>query len=200
MFVYPELPLFANTDQVLTFPKHLDRPLRLYVYNHEYNITRSLTINPTRHWGGEGALGCVLGFGALHRLPAPLQEPPQAPGETLFESARLSHESNQPSHQPQTPTVHNDFLVPATLQFSPIATSSDSARASSNRSPGAQAKHKQRAHHNLDSSSVIDDYFREGEQKSKEADHVPETKGGKELAPPPRGPPRAGAASPEKKG
>ncbi|EDU45821.1 golgi reassembly stacking protein 1 [Pyrenophora tritici-repentis Pt-1C-BFP] len=47
----------------------LNRPLRLYVYNHEYNVTRPVTITPTRTWGGEGALGCVLGFGALHRIP-----------------------------------------------------------------------------------------------------------------------------------
>ncbi|KAI9770993.1 MAG: hypothetical protein M1840_002697 [Geoglossum simile] len=190
---------------------HLDRPLRLYVYNHEYNVTRPLTINPTRHWGGEGALGCVLGFGALHRLPAPLQEPPQAPGETLFESARLSHDSNPPSLQPQAITpanTNNDFLVPATLQFS-STTASDPAhipRGSSNRSPGAHAKHKPRAHHNLGSSSVMDDYFREGEQKSKEVDDVPETERGKGVAPPPRAgggpppPPRVGAVSPEKKG
>ncbi|KAI9775730.1 MAG: hypothetical protein M1839_000932 [Geoglossum umbratile] len=190
---------------------HLDRPLRLYVYNHEYNATRSLTINPTRHWGGEGALGCVLGFGALHRLPAPLQEPPQAPGETLFESARLSHDSNPPSLQPQTTTAtantNNDFLIPATLHFSPTAPSNPAhiPRGSSNRSPGIQAKHKQRVHHNLGSNSAMEDYFREGEQKSREVDYVPETKAGREISPPPKAgggpppPPRARTVSPEKK-
>ena len=35
----------------------VDRPLRLIVYNHEYNVTRPVTITPSRGWGGEGALG-----------------------------------------------------------------------------------------------------------------------------------------------
>src|SRR5436305_3146371 len=78
---------------------HLDRELRLYVYNHEYDVSRELSIHPSRHWGGDGALGCVLGFGALHRLPAPLNEPISAPGETLSTSAdaaRCSSEDNRP--------------------------------------------------------------------------------------------------------
>src|SRR5436309_6983408 len=100
----------------------MSRPLRLYVYNHEYNVTRELTINPSRHWGGEGALGCVLGFGALHRLPAPLQEPPQAPGETLFETARFSNEDNRPATASSgshfmtpypPPSTSTEFLIPA---------------------------------------------------------------------------------------
>ena len=63
----------------------LSRCLRLWVYNHEYGVTRVVSITPERGWGGEGALGCVLGFGALHRVPAPLDEPPDAPGETVFD-------------------------------------------------------------------------------------------------------------------
>lgn len=50
----------------------MNRPLRLYVYNNEYDVTRMVTITPAKGWGGEGALGCILGYGALHRVPAPL--------------------------------------------------------------------------------------------------------------------------------
>ena len=64
---------------------YLSRPLRLHVYNHEYGVVREVTVTPSRNWGGEGALGCTLGYGALHRIPPPLEEPPQGPGETLFE-------------------------------------------------------------------------------------------------------------------
>lgn len=66
---------------------YIGRPLRLWVYNNEYNVTRELEIVPSREWGGDGALGCVLGFGALHRLPPPLDEPVEAPGETMFDGA-----------------------------------------------------------------------------------------------------------------
>ncbi|KAF3936992.1 hypothetical protein ABW19_dt0209175 [Dactylella cylindrospora] len=64
---------------------HIDRPLQLYVYNHEFNVTREVTILPRKHWGGDGALGCVLGYGALHRLPPSLEEPLSQPGEAIFE-------------------------------------------------------------------------------------------------------------------
>ncbi|KAL1892524.1 hypothetical protein Sste5346_007036 [Sporothrix stenoceras] len=64
---------------------HIGRPLRLWVYNNEYDVTREVSIQPSRDWGGEGALGCVLGYGALHRLPAPLSEPVSGPGETMFD-------------------------------------------------------------------------------------------------------------------
>ncbi|KAL1628463.1 hypothetical protein SLS56_005914 [Neofusicoccum ribis] len=66
---------------------YVNHPLRLFVYNHEYNVTRPITITPSRNWGGTGLLGCVLGFGALHRVPPPLEEPPAGPGETLFDTA-----------------------------------------------------------------------------------------------------------------
>ncbi|KAJ1331248.1 GRASP55/65 PDZ-like domain-containing protein [Microdochium nivale] len=68
----------------------IGRPLKLWVYNNEYNVTRELEIVPSRDWGGEGALGCVLGFGALHRLPAPLSEPVEGPGETMFDGGENS--------------------------------------------------------------------------------------------------------------
>jgi hypothetical protein len=177
----------------------MDRPLRLLVYNHEYNVTRPVTITPSRTWGGEGALGCVLGFGALHRIPATLDEPPQGPGETLFEAHHQTHDDVQPS--PGLPTPHQqqqqqqqdasngqfeaiptaapagDFLVPANMSFQ-------------SKSPppppgggGGRAK-KARAHHNVAPVSDMDEYFKEGEAKSKEEDYAPSSKGA--LPPPPK--------------
>lgn len=71
----PEGVLHGESGLSELVEDHIGRPLRLYVYNSEYDVTRELTIHPSRDWGGEGALGCVLGYGALHRLPAPLSEP-----------------------------------------------------------------------------------------------------------------------------
>ncbi len=68
-------------------------PLRLWVYNHEYDVAREVEVAPSRDWGGEGALGCVLGYGALHRLPAPLSEPVHAPGETMFDGGGTGEDS-----------------------------------------------------------------------------------------------------------
>ncbi|RMD44059.1 hypothetical protein DV735_g1138, partial [Chaetothyriales sp. CBS 134920] len=65
---------------------HLNRTLVLWVYNSEFDVVREVELVPRRGWGGEGALGAVLGYGALHRLPVGIGEEVQAPGEHLFDA------------------------------------------------------------------------------------------------------------------
>ncbi|GAA6044353.1 hypothetical protein JCM8097_002784 [Rhodosporidiobolus ruineniae] len=55
---------------------HVDKPLRLFVYNSDYDITREAILVPNRSWGGEGLLGCGVGYGLLHRIPKPQDRPP----------------------------------------------------------------------------------------------------------------------------
>ncbi|KAL1842370.1 hypothetical protein VTJ49DRAFT_5435 [Mycothermus thermophilus] len=174
---------------------HIGRPLRLYVYNHEYDVTREVTIQPSRDWGGEGALGCVLGYGALHRLPAPLSEPVNAPGETMFDTDLVAGApagasvSTGPSPPPLEPT---DLLVPAQMVAAQVAPGSAP--------PPPRGKKKERAHHH-GAPNLMDDYFKEQEKKSRELDGAPSRKSSP-LPPPPKGgpprggPPRAGVASP----
>lgn len=167
----------------------MERPLRLLVYNHEYDVTRPVTITPSRNWGGQGALGCLLGFGALHRIPAPLEEPPQGPGETLFDLSSGADEksalaaADASANMTSLPTG-GDFLVPANMQFdkagSPGPPSNTSARTK-----------KHRTYQNASPTKGLDDYFAEGEAKSKEQDFAPAAKAGA-VPPPPKagGPPR----------
>lgn len=179
----------------------LNRPLRLYVYNHEYNVTRPVTITPTRAWGGEGALGCVLGFGALHRIPAGLDEPPPAPGETFFSAAdSVSFDEKRPltgSMDAQYQGAPAELFVPANMALP-------------SKSPPAQGtapppKKKGRAHHVVSPAGGggggggLDDYFKEGEQKSLEQDYAPKKASAVPPPPkvggPPRGPPKSASAS-----
>ena len=160
---------------------YLSRPLRLYVYNHEYAVTRLVTITPSRNWGGSGALGCVLGFGALHHLPPPLTEPPAAPGETLFETARLSNDLIRPTSSPSYPQLasypppqSSDLLVPATMAVPPPLTTSP-----------APTRHGKKKRVGLSPSRAFEEIFKEGEQKSKEEDYAPKLK----ATPPPPPPP-----------
>jgi hypothetical protein len=183
----------------------LNRPLRLYVYNHEYNVTRPVTITPTRTWGGEGALGCVLGFGALHRIPAGLDEPPPAPGETFFSTDAASGTTSFDEKRPLTASM--DF--PAQAQGAPTELFVPANMALPSKSPPPQGaapppKRKGRAHHVVSPASGgggggLDDYFKEGEQKSLEEDYVPKKGSGVPPPPkaggPPRGPPKSGSAS-----
>lgn len=186
---------------------HIGRPLRLYVYNNEYNVTREITIHPSRDWGGEGALGCVLGYGALHRLPAPLSEPLAGPGETLFETenARFSNEEIRPLSGaggdsqffvPAATSEPGEFLVPAQLAAGPPQ--------------GAPARKKEKKHGHSPGNKVLDDYFMEGEKKSRELDYAPSAKstppppppkaGGPPMGGPPKGPPKAAAVEETKDG
>lgn len=172
---------------------YLSRALRLYVYNHEYGVTRLVSITPTRNWGGTGALGCVLGYGALHRLPAPLEEPPQGPGETLFETARFSNEEKRPdspsvlSYRAPSPTKSTgDFLVPAAMNLPPPPP----PQMSTSPVPG-RAPRKPKA---MRGNSGFEDMFKEGEAKSKEEDFAPRSNA--MVGPPP---PKAGGPPPPSK-
>ena len=170
---------------------YLSRPLRLYVYNHEYSVTRLVAITPSRNWGGNGALGCMLGFGALHRLPAPLNEPPAAPGETLFETARLSNEEGRPSstkppssnqfYPPPSTPPPSDLLVPALLPNAP-------PRSTTSTAPSRTAKKTRQA---VSPNRAFDELFQESEKKSKEENFVP-----KSSATPPPPPPKMGSGPP----
>ncbi|KAK3341515.1 GRASP55/65 PDZ-like domain-containing protein [Lasiosphaeria hispida] len=179
---------------------HIGRPLRLYVYNNEYNVTREVTMQPSRDWGGQGALGCVLGYGALHRLPAPLSEPVHAPGETLFDGDSATQAHFGPGHgvtgaapsafvpamtgtpppPPSAPPA--DFLVPAQL----VGT----APPPGGGAPPRGKKKDRHVHHAP--ASLMDDYFKEQEKKSRELDNAPSGRSSP-LPPPPKaggGPPR----------
>uniref|UniRef100_A0AAY4ACD2 PDZ GRASP-type domain-containing protein n=1 Tax=Denticeps clupeoides TaxID=299321 RepID=A0AAY4ACD2_9TELE len=55
------------------------KPLTLLVYNSETDLCREVVVTPNGAWGGEGSLGCGIGFGYLHRIPTrPL--PPKTNG------------------------------------------------------------------------------------------------------------------------
>lgn len=176
---------------------HIGRPLRLYVYNNEYNVTREVTIQPSRDWGGEGALGCVLGYGALHRLPAPLSEPVHAPGETMFDgdsAGSAAQAGFAPAAGGASPT---SFMPPVTATPPPPSSSADllvpaqmlDAQAAPASVPPRNKK-KERPQHGA--PNLMDDYFKEEEKKSRELDNAP-SRTSSPLPPPPKaGPPRGG--------
>lgn len=62
--------LHESEDLFALIEAHEGRPLKLYVYNVEVDGCREVTITPNGAWGGEGSLGCGIGYGYLHRIPA----------------------------------------------------------------------------------------------------------------------------------
>ncbi|KAF7535187.1 hypothetical protein G7054_g5589 [Neopestalotiopsis clavispora] len=182
---------------------YIGRPLRLWVYNNEYNVTRELEIIPSRDWGGEGALGCVLGYGALHRLPAPLDEPVDQPGDTMFdggfnETAGAGAGADQfttlggppqdnaygdNTFSPTQGAPSADFLVPAQMAAPPVAAAGGSL-------PTRSARKKDR--HGHSPNRLMDDYFAEEEKRSRDLDGT----SSKAKATPPPPPPKSTGAGP----
>ncbi|KAJ6781174.1 hypothetical protein PWT90_08328 [Aphanocladium album] len=165
----------------------IGRPLRLYVYNNEYDVTREVTIQPSREWGGNGAIGCTLGYGALHRLPAPLSEPVDAPGETMFdggnEKAAMAAAAGGSGAFVPAEAAQGDasFLVPAQLV--------DRTASPAGGPPRGGKKKEKPAHAG---NNMMDDYFKEEEEKSRKLDNAPASKSA--GVPPP---PRAGSGPPK---
>lgn len=67
--------LHKESDFYNLVEEHVDKPLRLFVYNSDFDVTREVVIIPNRAWSsggaGEGLLGCGVGYGVLHRIPKP---------------------------------------------------------------------------------------------------------------------------------
>ncbi|KAJ5984153.1 hypothetical protein N7481_006252 [Penicillium waksmanii] len=176
---------------------HLDRTLVLWVYNSEFDVIREVELVPTRGWGGEGAVGAELGFGALHRLPVGLGEEVEGPGELVFETREDGSSTAFPQAGGIGPEAGapGQFLVPANIVSPPplaaqtAVTSPPEARSSSSR----RGKTRPSASPNR----AFDDYFAEGEQKSREEDYTSSRKG-TPLPPPPKAgvSPGAGASTP----
>lgn len=75
--------LRSNSDYIIGSDSHLTEPedlftliessenkqLKLYVYNFDLDTVREVLLTPNSAWGGEGSLGCGIGYGYLHRIP-----------------------------------------------------------------------------------------------------------------------------------
>ena len=88
--------MHKESDFYKLVDEHLDRPLRLFVYNADFDVTREVVIVPNRAWSasgaGEGLLGCGVGYGVLHRIPIPQARPP------INGSTSLHADSHDSSH------------------------------------------------------------------------------------------------------
>ena len=79
--------MHESEDLFSLIEAHEGRPLKLYVYNTETDHCREVTITPNGAWGGEGSLGCGIGYGYLHRIPIGDEEYPAVNGEEAVAAA-----------------------------------------------------------------------------------------------------------------
>ncbi|XP_072927259.1 Golgi reassembly-stacking protein 2-like isoform X4 [Hemitrygon akajei] len=64
-----EAILSESEDLFSLIESHNGKPLKIYVYNNDTDNCREVIITPNSAWGGEGSLGCGIGYGYLHRIP-----------------------------------------------------------------------------------------------------------------------------------
>ncbi|KAM9664149.1 Golgi reassembly-stacking protein 2 isoform 1-T1 [Trichechus inunguis] len=115
---------------------HEAKPLKLYVYNTDTDNCREVIITPNSAWGGEGSLGCGIGYGYLHRIPTrPFEEgkkislpgqmtgTPVTPLKDGFTEVQLSS-VNPPSLSPPGTTGIEQCLSGLSISSTPPAVSS----------------------------------------------------------------------------
>ncbi|KAJ8416849.1 hypothetical protein AAFF_G00327270 [Aldrovandia affinis] len=93
---------------------HEGKGLKLYVYNTDTDNCREVVITPNSAWGGEGSLGCGIGYGYLHRIPT---RPPLKDG---FTEVQLSAVSPPPA-VPLAPTKLEEGLSGLSISSAPPA-------------------------------------------------------------------------------
>ncbi|XP_063159390.1 Golgi reassembly-stacking protein 1 [Candoia aspera] len=82
----PHSDYIVGSDQILQesedffslIDSHEGKPLKLMVYNTETDSCREVFVTPNGAWGGEGSLGCGIGYGYLHRIPTQAAVPKKA--------------------------------------------------------------------------------------------------------------------------
>ncbi|NWV93967.1 GORS1 protein, partial [Machaerirhynchus nigripectus] len=95
----PYTDYVVGSDQILQesedffslIESHEGKPLKLMVYNTEADSIREVVVTPNGAWGGEGSLGCGIGYGYLHRIP------------TQSMTSKKKPESKSPSPETGTP-------------------------------------------------------------------------------------------------
>ncbi|XP_044160747.1 Golgi reassembly-stacking protein 2 isoform X1 [Bufo gargarizans] len=115
---------------------HEGKPLKLYVYNTDTDNCREVVITPNSAWGGEGSLGCGIGYGYLHRIPTrPFEEgkkislPGQSPGAPVsplkdgFTEVQLSSVNSPPTLPVATTGIEGSLSGLSLNANSPAVTS-----------------------------------------------------------------------------
>lgn len=94
--------LHESEDLFALIEAHEARSLKLYVYDSTDDTCREVTIIPNTKWGGEGSLGCGIGYGYLHRIPVRITPPDTTVTTTIYK---------QLANQKPTETVLNSNII-----------------------------------------------------------------------------------------
>ncbi|XP_028991619.1 Golgi reassembly-stacking protein 2 [Betta splendens] len=102
-----DISMSENDDLCSLIEAHDGKELKLYVYNTDTDNCREVLITPNSDWGGEGSLGCGIGYGYLHRIPTL----PSSEGNKISCPAQTPNKPAPPSKDGFT-EVHLSAVVP----------------------------------------------------------------------------------------
>lgn len=80
------------------------KPLKLLVYNTLTDQCREVVVTPNGAWGGEGSLGCGIGYGYLHRIPTRPAQPNSESKPALQSAMTDSREEPVASDSTEVPS------------------------------------------------------------------------------------------------
>ncbi|XP_042337534.1 Golgi reassembly-stacking protein 1-like, partial [Plectropomus leopardus] len=129
----PHNDYIVGADQVLQdsedffslIEAHEGKPLKLLVYNTQTDACREVVVTPNGAWGGEGSLGCGIGYGYLHRIPAhpevsAAKPPTPVPVEEPSPAQPAHGYTEAPLMAPSTPSDDALDLEHIALQDAPL--------------------------------------------------------------------------------
>ncbi|CAD1810206.1 GRASP55/65 PDZ-like domain family protein [Candida parapsilosis] len=159
-------------------------PITLYVYNHDYDILRPVTVNLSRNWGtgqSQGILGCDVGYGLLHRIPEVIGkfENNSVIDDVLFESnqdTEYQGDAGASAVTPQPFDSNANIINTAPPPMGSVMSSSHPPKSS-----GRKKKHVSA----LNSGESLSDYMNEELEKSKKLDDSSKPKTSTDNVPPP---------------
>lgn len=106
------------------------KQIKLFVYNSDTDRCREVLLTPNSEWGGEGSLGCGIGYGYLHRIPATKEETSAQPRDP--ELGGHTDVTDGPSQPPLAGEGYSDVPLsvpsqPSTpRQAEPVTTATES--------------------------------------------------------------------------
>ncbi|XP_058040035.1 Golgi reassembly-stacking protein 1 [Ahaetulla prasina] len=112
----PHSDYIIGSDQILhesedffsLIDSHEGKPLKLVVYNTETDSCREVFVTPNGAWGGEGSLGCGIGYGYLHRIPTQAATPKRA-----AETSLSSPSGDAPPESPANGYMEASLMAPS---------------------------------------------------------------------------------------
>lgn len=110
--------LHESEDLFSLIETHEGKQLKMYVYNADEDSCRELIITPNLRWGGEGSLGCGIGFGYLHRIPIRMVAPPTSANVSVIIAFSFNFRNKDSIILFMSRMIHINFISsPSLIKF-----------------------------------------------------------------------------------